>query len=36
VNLLRERPDLWDTIIDESLDGLHFIKRFFGLCNIAP
>ncbi len=29
VTLLRERPDLWDTIIDEdSLDRLHFIKGF--------
>jgi hypothetical protein len=31
VTLLRERPDLWDTIIDESLDGLHFIKRVLRL-----
>jgi hypothetical protein len=28
VGLLRERPDLWDTIFDDSLDGVHFIKEF--------
>lgn len=28
MTLLRERPDLWDTIFGNSLDRVHFIKKF--------